>query len=50
MKRVIFTSKGTINGVEYPKGTEEKVSSSIFEDLTKNQKCAKEMKPEKKSK
>lgn len=44
MKSVVFTKKGTANAVEYVKGDELNVSSSIFKDLTENQKCVKEKK------
>jgi hypothetical protein len=44
-REVVFTSKGTVNGKEYKRGAELRVSSSIFKDLTEVQKCAKERKP-----
>ena len=46
MRKVIFTCKGTINGVSYNKGSKINVSESIFEDLSVNQKCVKENKKE----
>lgn len=44
MKTILFTKSGTVNGITYEKGDTLNVSSSIFKDLTENQKCAKEQK------
>lgn len=47
MKRVVITSKCTINGQDYNKGDEINVSSSIYTDLVEVQKCAKDAKSKK---
>lgn len=44
MKHVVFTKPGIVNNIEYSKGDKLNVSSSIFKDLTENQKCVKEQK------
>ncbi len=48
MKLVVITSEVTINNIKYKKGSEIKVSDSVFIDLTEVKKCAKIFTPKKK--